>query len=252
MCNFTIISTLTINYQALDTRKFNMIQNLRYPYNNLLEGDVIMEENEHIIQNKKEYVEEAQKNIKGPDMFQINHVCKELNMKEYSVRYFEKAIGYEVERDENNNRWYTQEDIEKLKIYLGYKRVGYTYPQIKKMREKEGEHVVNESTEVDETIEKELSLSSTSNQIMQAFLEKFEDMDEKLEKLNKLDQVESSMDLLQKQNAKLLDEIQELRRKAEKADIDEITSLRAKLVDAEKRYEEEVSKKKGFFGFFKK
>lgn len=196
-----------------------------------------------------------QQEIHKPDKYPISYVSKVLEMKEYSLRYFEKAIGYEVERDENNNRWYTQEDIDNLRYHLGEKSIGYTYPQIRKMREAKGQKIFNEGTSneeseiVDKEIEKEL-LPSNQNEIMQAFLR---NMQEKLDKLDKLEKMEIELNNIKEINAALVDKLEENIKKEEDRDIrliERLKELQKEHKEEFEKKEEENKKKKKFFGLF--
>lgn len=188
---------------------------------------------------QNEILFETQQKINKPDKYAISYTSKALNMKEYSLRYFEKAIGYEIERDENNNRWYTQTDIDQLQYHLGQKSIGYTYPQIRKMREVKGQKVSDEQSELDENIESEIAVT-TQNQAMQMFLETLEEMKKSMSKLEKLDQIEKGMLELKKQNAKLLIANDENMKREEERDI--------RLVEKLRQVTEEKKKKKGFLG----
>lgn len=81
--------------------------------------------------------------------FSIGEVCKILGCEQHNLRYIEKVLELNIERENNIERSYTIKDIETLKFVFDLKEQGLNYKAIKKVLEK-GEEV---AATCDNTIE---------------------------------------------------------------------------------------------------
>lgn len=71
--------------------------------------------------------------------YSISEVCDMLNCKPHTLRYIEKVLECEVDRDEFLNRVYSQEQINMLKFIFELKDQGLNYSAIKNILDQQGE-----------------------------------------------------------------------------------------------------------------
>lgn len=152
--------------------------------------------------------------------YSIREVCEIVGEKEYTLRYIEKALNLEIERDESKNRWYSEEVLDTLKRVKKLKDQGLNYKGIKAIFETE--EIMAMQDEVALTSEennlilrdKEISISNEQLIKLQQFLTNIisKCIDDSVN--NKIDSLENNLvdhlNELEEQNRKLKRTIDEL------------------------------------------
>lgn len=194
--------------------------------------------------------------------YPIGHVCKVLNVKEHQLRYLERAINYDIERDEYQKRMYTDADIYNLREYLKLKQTeGYSFSIIKKMIVNSKEATEEKREEQDNTrsyrnsvVDTDLSLIVKDNNldgiaVVQDLIWQIKSIQESVNTMNdkicKIDQIEDMNIKLDKLMDDSKNNILQIKQYGNQRDID----LTNKLIDilAKRREELEKTNNKGFF-----
>lgn len=194
--------------------------------------------------------------------YPIGHVCKVLNVKEHQLRYLERAINYDIERDEYQKRMYTDADIYNLREYLKLKQTeGYSFSIIKKMIVNSKEATEEKQEEQDNTrscrnsvVDTDLSLIVKDNNLdgiavvqdliwqIKSIQESVNTMNDKIRKIDQIEDMNIKLDKLMDDNK---NNILQIKQYGNQRDID----LTNKLIDilAKRREELEKTNNKGFF-----
>jgi DNA-binding transcriptional MerR regulator len=160
--------------------------------------------------------------------YTITEVSEMVSMKDYQIRNAEKYLELIFARDSNNNRYFTDKDIEILKIVKQAREHNIPYDVIKKQLSTKGliDEINEENIEKTELEKltmidlKEVIRTTVSSAIAEALIERERELTEELEKRyedkldNKIDQLKE--DLLKRQeieNDKLMQYIAVTREK---------------------------------------
>ncbi|WP_072986605.1 helix-turn-helix domain-containing protein [Clostridium cavendishii] len=174
--------------------------------------------------------------------FSIGEVCKILGCEQHNLRYIEKVLELNIERENNIERSYSYRDIEILKIVFELKEQGLNYKAIKKVLEK-GEEI-NVNTPDIEVGRKEMTIINQTNynEFMKNFqvsLEKMvevamttainNNLDECLS--TKLEPLEEGLKNIQKENKELKSSLEEMQEKHFKEIDDKLLAWREKSIE---------------------
>jgi len=80
------------------------------------------------------------------EKYSIGQVCELIGLENFKLRYIEKTIGLEIERNDAGERIYRQADLETIKLIFKLKDQGLNYKAIKKVLEHH-EEIVADSVE---------------------------------------------------------------------------------------------------------
>lgn len=153
----------------------------------------------------------------------IGEVCKILGCEQHNLRYIEKALELNIERENNIERSYSVKDVETLKMVFDLKEQGLNYKAIKRVLEK-GEEVAVTYSSVD-IVEDTTDIIPINYEEM---MEKFKDSIEKViyaamnSALNsaieqciitKLEPIETGIISIQKENEELKSSLEEIQEK---------------------------------------
>lgn len=95
--------------------------------------------------------------------YTIGEICEKLGCEQHNLRYLEKALELEIERDQFGNRLYTEQDLTNLEMVMSLKQEGLNFNAIKK--------ILNRQEQVAETAVEETRNDLTiQNQNLEAFI----------------------------------------------------------------------------------
>lgn len=185
--------------------------------------------------------------------YSIGEVCKILNCEQHNLRYIEKVLDLNIERENTIERSYSLQNVETLKMIFALKNEGLNYKAIKKVLERQEEVAVTSVPSM-EICSDEKPIILENNTDYEKFLKQFSlYIEETIEKtiLNvlstnvnpSLDRVEQELLTLQQENKELRIAFEEMQEKHFKEIDDKLMSLREDKFKANK-------KRTGFFSRF--
>lgn len=95
--------------------------------------------------------------------YTIGEICEKLGCEQHNLRYMEKALELEIERDQFGNRLYTEQDLTNLEMVISLKQEGLNFSAIKK--------ILNRQEQVAETaVEETRNDLIVQNQNLETFI----------------------------------------------------------------------------------
>lgn len=167
--------------------------------------------------------------------YTIGEACELLNCEVHNLRYIEKAVGLEIQRNEFQERIYTHEDLVTLKSVFELKDQGLNYKAIKKVLEQQGEEVAVTNTE---SIGNDLIMQPDNIEKFMSFLANSVEQGVENKVTPMLNGIIDRMESLEKQNQELRDALEQAQQKYYK-------ELYAKLTKLEEA--QEVEKNQPWF-----
>lgn len=178
--------------------------------------------------------------------FSIGEVCKILGCEQHNLRYIEKVLDLNIERENNIERSYSYRDIETLKMIFELKDQGLNYKAIKKVLEK-GEEITVTAPDI-EVGSKEMAIINQAN--YNEFMEKFKASLEKMVEVamttainnnldeclsTKLEPIEKGLENLQKENEELKASLEEMQEKHFKELDEKLLAWRENYIEKKKK-----------------
>ena len=71
--------------------------------------------------------------IINDELYSINQICELLGIEDFNLRYIEKTVGLNIERNNASEKIYSPKDIETLKFIFELNDKGLDYKTIKKV-----------------------------------------------------------------------------------------------------------------------
>lgn len=167
--------------------------------------------------------------------YTIGEACELLNCEVHNLRYIEKAVGLEIQRNEFQERIYTHEDLVTLKSVFELKDQGLNYKAIKKVLEQQGEEVAVTNTE---SIATDLVMQPDNIEKFMSFLANSVEQGVENKVAPMFNGIIDRMENLEKQNQELRDALEQAQQKYYK-------ELYAKLTKLEEA--QEVEKNQPWF-----
>ena len=71
--------------------------------------------------------------IINDELYSINQICELLGIEDFNLRYIEKTVGLNIERNNASEKIYSPKDVETLKFIFELNDKGLDYKTIKKV-----------------------------------------------------------------------------------------------------------------------